>query len=212
MQRIRIIKESEDWLALDKPLGVSIHNRPGADLNSFILSNCKNLPKPYPVNRLDSGTTGLVLFAKNAKTAKYLSQIFEKREVTKTYLARVHTLKNTPHKGDQGLWRWPLTNRAEGRSNPKGFWKKRIPCQTEWEVLNTMEKTADLRINLLTGRKHQIRRHSAIFGWPIMGDPRYGPLELQEFGAGNLIAKKLTFLDPCSLTEVTIESQYSLEH
>ena len=209
MSDIDIIKETQDWLVLDKGAGISVHNRDGEDLVSFIRSAYPDLPKAFPINRLDAGTMGLVLFAKNAQAAKFLQQSFEQRRVKKTYLARVEILKNPPEAGDEGLWRWPLTNRAEGRRDPKGFWKRRIPCQTKWKVQGVHEGVGDLEIELLTGRKHQIRRHGAIYGRPILGDPRYGPKEGTS-AHGSLIAKSLVFTDPASQAEVEVTSRFNL--
>lgn len=210
MQEFRIIKETSDWLAIDKPRGISVHNQAGNDLVSFVKQYLSLEGKSYPINRIDSGTAGIVLFAKHADAARHLQQSFEKRLVQKTYQAKVQILKNPPAVGDHGLWRWPLTNRAEGRKDPKGYWGKRIPCKTEWRVMSVDETTAILEINLLTGRKHQIRRHCAIYGWPISGDPRYGLKETKDQGGHNLIAKNLTFTDPSSGEAVTVCSEASV--
>ncbi|MFW7381757.1 MAG: RluA family pseudouridine synthase [Oligoflexus sp.] len=210
MQGIEIIKENDDWLVLDKPQGVSVHNRQGVDLISFVKARSGSADKAFPINRLDSGTCGLVLFAKNSKIATILQQSFEKRQVSKIYLARVQVLRNPPEVGATGLWRWPLTNRAEGRKDPKGFWGKRIPCQTQWQVMAVTDDSAILKINLLTGRKHQIRRHCAIYGWPIWGDPRYGPKDVEFEEGHNLIAKELSFTDPQSGELVTVTSKFQL--
>lgn len=210
MHEIKIVKESEDWLVLDKPPGVSVHNKLDSDLISFVKARYPEAEKAFLINRLDTGTSGLVLFAKNLRSARILQQSLEKRQVSKTYIARVQLLKNPPEVGATGLWRWPLTNRAESRSDPRGYWGKRIPCQTEWQVLSVENETAVLKINLLTGRKHQIRRHSAIQGWPVLGDPRYGPEGTEDVGGHHLIAKELTFADPQSGEPITVVSNYEL--
>lgn len=211
LQTIEIIQESPDWLVLDKPPGISVHNKLGSDLISFVKERYPETDKAFLINRLDSGTSGLVLFARHSKSARSLQQSFEKREVSKTYIARVEVLKNPPTVGDSGLWRWPLTNRAENRGDPRGYWGKRIPCQTQWEVLSVSGETAILKLLLLTGRKHQIRRHSAIHGWPVCGDPRYGPQAVESVGGHSLIAHELVFNDPESGEAVTVRSKFQLD-
>lgn len=209
MRDVEILRETDDWLVLDKPVGVSVHNRQGEDLVSFIKERY-DTDKVFLVNRLDSGTCGLVLFAKHSESAKALQQSFEKRLVSKTYLARVQILKNHPVVGESGLWRWPLTNRTENRRAPKGFGGKRIPCQTQWKVLEVAEDQAILSIDLLTGRKHQIRRHCAIHGWPVWGDPRYGIENPEPVKGHHLIAKELSFNDPTSGDLITVRSKFEL--
>lgn len=211
MRAIEVVKETEEWLVLDKPPGVSVHNRLGEDLVSFVKERYPASEKVYLINRLDSGTSGLVLFAKNESSARFLQQNLEKRLISKSYLARVQLLKNPPAVGESGLWRWPLTNRAENRKDPRGYWGKRIPCQTEWQVLEVNETSAVLKVKLLTGRKHQIRRHSAIQGWPVCGDPRYGPEALEEVSGCHLIAKELCFEDPSSGAIINVRSSFELD-
>ncbi len=211
MREIELIRENEDWLVLDKPPGVSVHNKQGQDLISFVKEKYPETDKAFLINRLDSGTCGLVLFAKNLKSARSLQQSFEKRLVRKTYLACVQVLKNPPEVGASGLWRWPLTNRAENRKDPRGYWGKRIPCESEWEVLTVADGTAILKINLLTGRKHQIRRHGAIHGWPVFNDPRYGPQEVEYVGGQYLVAKELIFTDPQSGELISVSSKFELD-
>ena len=113
MENIEIIAETDSWVAFDKPCGVSVHNNKGDDLVSFVKEKWPEQDKTYPINHLDAGTRGVVLFAKNSGSAKHLQQCFEKREVKKNYLARVQVLKNKPELGEEGLWKGPLTNRAE---------------------------------------------------------------------------------------------------
>ena len=209
MRDFEILGETDDWLILDKPVGVSVHNRQGEDLVSFMKERL-GTDKVFLVNRLDSGTCGLVLFAKHSQSAKTLQQSFEKRLVSKTYLARVQVLKNQPVVGESGLWRWPLTNRTENRRDPKGFGGKRIPCQTQWKVLDVAEDRAILSIDLLTGRKHQIRRHCAIQGWPVWGDPRYGIENPEPVEGHHLIAKELSFNDPKNGDLIIVRSKFEL--
>ena len=207
---VDIITENSHWLALDKPKGVSVHNKNEKDLVSFV-KNYLDQDTAYPINRLDGGTCGVVLFAKHKEAARALQQMFEKRQVKKIYLARVQVLKNKPKEKEEGVWRWPLTNRAEGRKNPKGYWARRIPCETKWSCLQVREGEALLKIELLTGRKHQIRRHSAIYGWPIWQDPRYGPKEVGEESGVNLVAKELSFQCPLVEEPFLIRSKFLLD-
>jgi 23S rRNA-/tRNA-specific pseudouridylate synthase len=167
----------------------------------------------YPIHRIDQGTKGLCLFAKNKSSAQMLSQAFQERSVGKKYLARSKIIRHPPKEGEMsGLWRWPLTNRAESRKQPKGYWAKRIPCVTEWAIIKQHdEQIIDLELVPVTGRRHQLRRHLAIWGWPLLGDKRYGPENESELsGEGHLIAHFLSFFDPETSEIIEIYSKFEL--
>ena len=184
IKKIHISAKGQGWICVEKPSGMSVHNDPGKDLLSilaFQLTNTlekigtkgietKNLLQP--VHRLDKDTSGLLLVALNPKALARLSDLFAKGMVKKRYLALVHGNFDIPSE-EIGLWETPLSKEAGGRNNPAGKGKK-VRAQTQYKVLKQSIHYALLEIELLTGRKHQIRRHAKICGHPVTGDRRYG--------------------------------------
>ena len=70
-------------------------------------------------------------------------------------------------------WVWPISDKAEGRQNPKGISADRQEAQTKVQVLRTNKFFTEVYIELVTGRQHQIRKHAAIAKHAVVGDPRY---------------------------------------
>ena len=121
--------------------------------------------KTWVVHRLDAATSGVIIFAKDRESHKRLSQAFEGRQVSKTYLAAV--LGTT---GD-GACDIPLKTFGSGRvgASPEGK-----PSSTAWAVREALRDGTFLEVSPKTGRRHQIRVHLNIMGHPILGDKRYG--------------------------------------
>lgn len=173
----RLLFEDEAVLALDKPSGVSMatSGKPGkseAEVLARLLSACGvTRPDPLPllVHRLDEGTSGVVLLARDAASHRILSRAFQEREARKTYraLAWGHPV---PARGfsDAPLARDPKDGRKMAVS---GGGK---PAVTRWTTLRRYPSVADLELSPETGRTHQIRVHLAAKGHPIVGDDFYG--------------------------------------
>ncbi|QTA78160.1 Pseudouridine synthase, RluC/RluD-like [Desulfonema limicola] len=178
---IPILDSGKGWLAVDKPSGMSIHNDPGYDLCSVIAEYIKDNPDfaeqtafnpefgVNPVHRLDKLTSGVILMACTVESFYWFSKQFENRSAGKKYIAIVHG----QIKKKQGLWTWPLSKKPGGRSNPAGAGKK-MPSQTGYKVIRQSKLYSLVECELMTGRKHQIRRHAALAGHSIAGDSRYG--------------------------------------
>jgi RluA family pseudouridine synthase len=137
----------------------------GKPLVDQVSSNIRK--KAYVVHRIDRETSGLVIFAKDAKTHRELCAIWEGREVTKTYLAWVQGRLDRK----EGVLDHPLKTFGSGRMgvDPKGK-----PSKTRYRVLKVEGEVSLLEVEPQTGRRHQIRVHLYQAGHPVLGDPLYG--------------------------------------
>lgn len=170
MKPIPILVSNEDVLVVDKPSGLSIHNNEDPENLMGILLKQEGLNTLYPVHRLDRETSGVQIFAVNKQSAQDLSAEFQSDRVGKHYLGLVKGQLKTK----EGTWNLRLTDKAEGRKVPQGITKNRVHCATQFKVIQESKYLSLCEFRLLTGRQHQIRKHTAIAKHPLIGDPRYG--------------------------------------
>lgn len=172
-----IIFEDADLLVINKPAGLACHPTKG-DVYSSLISRVRlHLgPEIHPqlINRLDRETSGVTVVAKNPSTALALRRVWESREVRKMYVAIVHG-----HVSADGVIEAPL---GRDEASPVAIKDKVRPdgalSTTSYHVSCRFERAEGpftlLEVELLTGRKHQIRIHLAHVGHPIVGDKLYG--------------------------------------
>ena len=181
---IKVLKTGGGWIGIEKPCGISVHNDPGNDVLSIVTSMIHNNHvdlegviiegnnQVQPVHRLDKDTSGVLLLAFTPDTLKKLSNCFYQGLVHKKYLALVH---GNFDESEQALktWNYALSKDAGGRNDPAGKGKQ-VKAKTCFTILRQSPHYALLQITLLTGRKHQIRRHAKLSGHPVTADRRYG--------------------------------------
>jgi RluA family pseudouridine synthase len=222
---IPVLAVGKGWIAVEKPAGMTVHNEPGGDLCSFVSAFIETEPGirdqmqlapgfgVHPVHRLDKETSGVMLVAADKEAFRLLSLQFESGRVTKQYFAILHGLLESP-KGPEpwGNWRMPLGKEAGGRHNPHGG-GKRQPSQTRYRVVAHSTHYTMVELELLTGRKHQIRRHAKLAGHPVAGDARYGSTRAVNFLKKTfafdriaLHARRLTLTPPDEKKTITIET------
>jgi 23S rRNA pseudouridine1911/1915/1917 synthase len=164
-----IIYETDDFVAVNKPAGLlSIPDREGDEVSLKRLLRDK-YGEIYTVHRIDRNTSGLIVFAKNEESHKYLSQLFEDRTVEKYYVGIV---KGTPSEKEKTIDA-PIAQNAV-KSTMMIVHKRGKPSVTDYTVLEEFGKYSLLQFRIHTGRTHQIRVHMQYAGYPIVCDELYG--------------------------------------
>lgn len=164
-----IVFQNDHFIAINKPAGLlSIPDRFGKDpsLKSLLM---EKLGKVFTVHRLDKDTSGLIVFAKDETTHKYLSQLFESHEVEKYYLGLVMgSMMNKTGTIDVPIMEHP------GKSTLMMTHKKGKPSVTDFEVVEEFGLFTLVQFRIHTGRTHQIRVHMKHLGNSIVCDELYG--------------------------------------
>lgn len=172
---LEIIFEDSEVLVINKPAGMLCHptDRGGqisGTLINALLFYFRKTQTPFGlVHRLDRETSGLLLIAKTVNAKKKLAQQFYERSITKRYLALV----SGRLKALRGLIEAPLIRHPVKRTSQKIAADGR-EARTEFQVLAEFAEATLLKINLLTGRTHQIRVHLKSLQHPVLGDQVYG--------------------------------------
>lgn len=158
--------------------------------------------RPGIVHRLDKDTSGVLIVAKNDKAHLNLSEQIKNRKVKKTYLA----LTRGVIKENEATINMPIGRSTQDRKK-MAVVKNGKEAITHFEVLERFKNNTYLKINLETGRTHQIRVHLAQIGYPIIGDTVYSNGK-NEFGVvGQMLHSwKIKFTHPITGEEIEIEA------
>lgn len=216
VEGVRIVHDDRDIVVVDKPVGVAAHPSLGWDGPSvsehlagagFRISTSGAPERQGIVQRLDVGTSGLMVVAKSEHAYTVLKQAFRDRTVDKTYHALVQGHPD-PFVG---------TIDAPIARHPGSDWKMAVvaggrPSITHYETLEAHRSASLLEVHLETGRTHQIRVHMAAVKHPCVGDPLYGsdPTLAARLGLQRqwLHAVRLGFVHPGTGEYVEFESPY----
>jgi len=211
-----IIFQDEHLIVIDKPAGVVSHpsqgfqgpSVPGVLLSRGIqLATSGASERQGIVQRLDVGTSGLMVLAKGERAYSVLKQSFRDRSVKKIY----HALCQGRPDPANGTIDTPIA-RSQRHDYKFTISEDGKPAVTHYKTLELLQAGALMEIGLETGRTHQIRVHFSHFRHPLVGDPLYGadPVLASRLGLSRqwLHAKKLGFKHPISQEFVEFESQY----
>ncbi len=185
---LEVIYEDKHILIINKPHGLVVHpgsgNKKGTLVNALLAhdDNLSFLPRAGIVHRLDKDTSGLMVISKTELSYLDLINQLKKRSVKRTYLAMVVGEPVSSKTIDEPIGRHPKI-RTRQAITQKG--KEAI---TRFSKLESFNGYSLLRVNLETGRTHQIRVHLSHIGYPIIGDPVYG--NRNKFSPGTDESKK----------------------
>ncbi len=182
-----IILENEHFIVINKPPGLlSIPDREGKEVSLKEILQQK-YEQIFTVHRLDRETSGIIVFAKDAETHKYLSQAFEERTVEKYYVGLV--AGTLPDK--QKTIEAPITENTVKRG-VMIIHKRGKPAITDYQVLEEFGKFSFVQFQIHTGRTHQIRVHMQYLGHPLVCDEIYGdglPVKISSFKRNYKLSK-----------------------
>ncbi len=200
---IRVLHADADVLLVDKPAGLLTVPGKGEDKADCLLSRLRvEFPGVLLVHRLDTDTSGVIVFALSRLAQGHLGKQFEHRQTDKTYAARVWGQVA----GDAGRVDLPLIVDWPNRPRQHVDHATGRPAQTDWRVLDRSAGETRMELHPLTGRSHQLRVHMAELGHPILGDALYATGAAAAFPRLMLHAQMLAFRHPVGGAPVRYES------
>jgi 23S rRNA pseudouridine1911/1915/1917 synthase len=176
-----IVYEDQDIAVINKPAGMVVHPAPGHHTGTLVhallgrggaWSVVGGASRPGVVHRLDKGTSGLIVVARNDLSHRALSSQLKDRSLSRTYLAIVRGRV----KDDAGELEGPIGRHPRERKRMAVVAGGRF-ARTRYQVVERKRTHTLLRCELDTGRTHQIRVHLAALGHPVAGDAEYGARE-----------------------------------
>ncbi|MEK3935171.1 RluA family pseudouridine synthase [Sporosarcina sp. FSL W7-1349] len=195
-----IVYEDKDVLVVNKPRGMVVHPAPGHMTGTVVnglmhhctdLSGINGVLRPGIVHRIDKDTTGLLMVAKNDQAHVSLVNQLVEKTVTRVYTALVHG--HIAH--DNGTIDAPIGRDPRDRQSMTVADNGKHAV-THFKVLERFGDYTLVECRLETGRTHQIRVHMKYIGFPLVGDPKYGPKKTIDFGGQVLHAGTLGFTHP----------------
>ena len=197
---LEIVYEDADVLVVNKPSGMVVHPAPGHASGTLVnglmhhctdLSGINGIMRPGIVHRIDKDTSGLLMVAKNDLAHVSLVDQLVKKTVTRKYTALVHG--HIPH--DKGTIDAPIGRDVKDRQK-QAVVDSGKHAVTHFQVIERFGNFTLVECRLETGRTHQIRVHMNYIGFPLAGDPKYGPKKTIEFDGQVLHAGVLGFDHP----------------
>jgi 23S rRNA pseudouridine1911/1915/1917 synthase len=210
---MHILYEDNHLIAAEKRAGQTVQPEPGKPLSleeevKAYIKEKYNKPGAVflgVIHRIDMPVSGIVLFAKTSKALERMNKIFEQRQVSKVYTAVV---ENVPPEKEATITHW--LKRDDKRKLVKAF-EQEVGGSEKAQLIYQIEKVkqgkSQLKIRLLTGRKHQIRAQLSAIGCPIVGDVKYQAAKAFTDHRIWLHASELSFEHPVTGEKILIQSK-----
>lgn len=196
--KLSVVYEDDYVAVIEKPAGILVSGNKFKTVDNALQQNLQrsrqsDAVRPRPVHRLDYPTTGLLLIGKTSSSIQALNQLFENKEIQKTYHAIAIGVMNTKGSIDSDV----------DEKKAKSHYKVLKSVKSErFSCLNLIE------LSLETGRRHQLRKHLSGIGNSILGDQEYGQEGLILKGKGlYLNASSLSFVHPFTQEKLVIQSE-----
>ena len=176
MDPLNVFHLDHELLIINKPAGLlSVPGR-GPLLADCLLTRIQaDYPTALLVHRFDRDTSGVMVFGLSRHAQRHLGLQFEKRQIKKTYIARVWGRVGT----NSGKVDLPIIVDWPNRPKQKICYETGRAAITDWRVIKRLETETRIKLTPKTGRSHQLRIHMLALGHPILGDPFYGTPDSQ---------------------------------
>ena len=204
---LEILYEDDDLAVINKPAGMVVHPGAGADSGTMVgallhrfggspgLSSVGGPLRPGIVHRLDKGTSGAIVIARNDAAHRKLVEDFRTRRVQKIYLALLHG-KLKENAGSVDL---PIARDLRRRTRMTARRRAGREARTDWRARLRLDGFTLIEADLRTGRTHQIRVHFSALGCPVVGDTLYGAPRRERAGSETLAPLERNFLHSARL-------------
>ncbi len=205
----RIVHLDEHLAVVEKPAGLVVHPAPShrgptlVDELAELLGGGADPERPGIVHRLDKGTSGLLVVARDDETHAALQEQVRRREVERVYLA----LAGGRLGSRTGTIDAPIGRAARRRTRMAVSGAASRQARTHFEVLELLAAETYVEATLETGRTHQIRAHFAAIGHPLVGDSTYGGAERYGLDRQFLHAHRLAFAHPATEEPMSFRSE-----
>lgn len=207
---LEIVYEDEAVAVVNKPQGMVVHPSAGHPNGTMVnalmyhvkdLSSINGVIRPGIVHRIDKDTSGLLMVAKNDLAHESLAKQLKDKTSLRKYVALVHGV--IPH--EKGTINAPI-GRSKVNRKMQAVREDGKPAVTHFNVLERFNDFTLVELTLETGRTHQIRVHMKYIGYPLAGDPVYGPSKTLKGNGQFLHAKLLGFTHPITGQEMIFEA------
>ncbi|MGM0124245.1 RluA family pseudouridine synthase [Enterococcus sp. AZ194] len=207
---LEIVYQDTDLAVINKPQGMVVHpsagHKNGTLVNALLfhikdLSTINDVVRPGIVHRIDKDTSGLLMVAKNDQAHESLAKQLKDKTSLRKYVALVHG--EISH--EKGTIEAPI-GRSKINRKKQAVIEDGKPATTHFQVLERFEGFTLIELKLETGRTHQIRVHMQYIGFPVAGDPLYGPKKTLEGNGQFLHAKLLGFTHPTTGENLVFEA------
>ncbi|HWO83963.1 MAG TPA: RluA family pseudouridine synthase [Solirubrobacterales bacterium] len=206
--QLRVVHLDESLAVVEKPAGLVVHPAPShqgptlVDELAEILGGGADPERPGIVHRLDKGTSGLLVVARDDETHATLQRQVRDREVERIYLA----LAGGRLASRTGMIDAPIGRASRQRHRMAVSGAASRQARTHFTVLELLPRETYLEARLETGRTHQIRAHFAAIGHPLTGDTTYGGASRYDLERQFLHAHRLSFQHPRSGEQLSFTS------